>query len=197
MNAGGMGRTLGALALLVAAVGACSGGGDDHGAEDGGSTDDPAENAFDQPAGDGAEDSAVPGSAELEAALLTEGDLPGGLVDLHLNYTAVETCGMRTEMPESVQAGELPTGAAAFALADDPIVPDVWEKIVVAPAGEGAAVFQRAHDLLDMNCSSGGESDGLAFLSAADLVVPTLGDETVAKSVKIEQLASGTTAGID
>jgi hypothetical protein len=130
-------------------------------------------------------------------ALLTADDLPDGLIDLGLRYSGVENCGMRTEMPESVQGDEFPTVAAAFALDDDSIVPDVLEKIVVAPAGAGAEVFQRAREHLDMNCGSGGEVDGLAFLSASELAVPMLGDETVAKRVTIEQLSTRTAAGIN
>lgn len=191
-----MRRTLAALAL-AAVVGACSAGGDDHATQDGGSRADPdAERAVDASADHDGENSVVPG-AELERALLTADDLPDGLIDLGLHYSAVEICGMRTEMPESVRGDEFPTGAAAFALDEDSIVPDVLQKIVVAPADAGAEVFQRAREHLDMNCGSGGEVDGLAFLSASELAVPMLGDETVAKRVTIEHLSTRTTVGIN
>jgi hypothetical protein len=192
MNAGSIRRTL-AVTALIAAFGAC--GGDD-GAAGGGVARDGADNeeAVDSSIHDGG-DSVDPGSAELEAALLRVDDLPDGLVDLGLHYSAVEICGMRTEMTESF--GEFPTASAAFALDDDPLVPDVFEKIVVVPTDTGAQVLQRARGLLDMNCNSGGEVDGLRFLSATELAVPTLGDESVAKRVTIEALGSGTTVGIN
>jgi hypothetical protein len=191
-----MRATLAVLAL-AAAVGACSGGGDAGGTRDAGSRDAPDEaDAVDYPVDHGGEDSIVPGSAELEAALLTLDDLPDGLIDLHRHYSGVEICGMRTEMPESLADDQFPTGAAAFALADEPIVPDVLEKIVAAPAGAGAEVFASARDHLDI-CDNGGEVDGRAFRSASELAVPTLGDETVARRVTIEELVSGTTVGID
>jgi hypothetical protein len=122
-------------------------------------------------------------------------DLPDGLVDLGLHHSAVEICGMRTELTDD--GDQFPTGATAFALDGDPIVPDVLEKIVVVPTGAGAGIFQRVRGALGMNCGTGLEIDGLLFRSAADLTVPTLGDETVAKRVTIEQLASGTIVGID
>jgi hypothetical protein len=196
MNAGSIGRTLAVLAL-IAAVGACSGG-DDDAAGDGVASDGAdTEDAVDYSADHDGEDSVVPGSAELEAALLRVDELPDGLIDLDLHYSGVELCGMRTEMPESFDDDQFPAGAAAFALDDDSIVPDVFEKIVVVPAGTGAQVFQRARGLLDTNCNSGGEVDGLASLSATELAVATLGDESVAKRVTIKELASGTTVGIN
>jgi hypothetical protein len=194
MKAGSMTRTL-AVVALVATVGACSGGGDAGATQDGGAGDSGEEGAVDYSLDYGGEDSIVPGSAELEEALRTEDDLPDGLVDLGLHYSAVEVCGMRTELPDN--GDQFPTGAAAFALDDDPIVPAVFEKIVVVPAGSGAGVFQRVRGVLDMNCNSGGEVDGLVFLGASDLAVPVLGDETVAKRVTIGQSPSGTTVGIN
>jgi hypothetical protein len=195
VNAGSIRRTL-AVVALIAAFGACSGG-DDDAAGDGVASDGADnEDAVDYSADHDGEDSVVPGNAELEAALLRVDDLPDGLIDLDLHYSGVEICGMRTEMPESFEDDQFPAGAAAFALHDDSIVPDVFEKIVVVPAGTGAQVFQRARGLLDI-CNSGGEVDGLASLSATEVAVPTLGDESVAKRVTIEELASGTTVGIN
>jgi hypothetical protein len=197
MKAGNMGRIM-AIAALVAAVGACGGSGDDRATQDGGARDGSHEEAaVDYSLDHGGEDSVVPGSSDLEAALLTVDDLPDGMIDLGLRYSAVEICGMRTEMPESLDGDQFPTGAVAFAFEDDSIVPDVLEKIVVVPAGAGAGAFQRVRWALDMNCGTGGEVDGLLFRSASDLAVPTFGDETVAKRVTIEQLASGATASID
>jgi hypothetical protein len=198
MNAGGMWRTLALVAAaLVAATGACSSGEDGSATRDGEARQDSnEEGAVDYSTDNDGEDSVVPGSAALEAGLLTVDDLPHGMIDLGRHYSAVETCGMRTEMPDSVGGDQFPTGAAAFALSDDPIVPDVFQKIVVAPAGAGAEVFQRVRGLLDI-CGNGGEADGLAFMSTSDLAAPTLGDETVAKRVTIEQLATGTLVGID
>jgi hypothetical protein len=194
MNAGSIRRTL-AVVALIAAFGAC--GGDDDVADDGVARDGAGnQEAVDSSIHDGG-DSVDPGSSELEAALLRVDDLPDGLVDLGLQYSAVEVCGMRTEMPESFDRDQFPTAAAAFALDDEPIVPDVLEKIVVVPTGTGAQVLQRARGLLDMNCNSGGEVDGLRFLSATELTVPTLGDESVAKRVTIEALGSGTIVGIN
>lgn len=169
MNAGSTRRAL-AVVALVAAFGACSSGDDDADKED------VVDDAVD---GDGP-DSVVPGSAELEEALLTLDDLPDGLIDLGLHYSGVEICGMRTEMPDALDDDQFPSGATAFAV-DEPIVPDVLEKIVAVPAGAGAEVFERVRWLLDTNCNGGGEVDGLAFVSATDLAVPTLGDESVAK----------------
>lgn len=197
MNAGNMGRAL-AIAVLVAAVGACGGSGDDRATQDDGARGDADEQGpVDYSLDHGGEDSIVPGSAELEAALLTVDDLPDGMTDLGLGYTGVEICGMRTEMPESPDDDQFPTGAVAFAVDDDPIVPDVLEKIVAVPAGAGAEVFQRVRGALGMNCGTGLEVDGLLFRSATDLAVPTLGDETVAKRVTIDHLASGTRVSID
>jgi len=194
VNAGSIRRTL-ALGALIAAFGACSGGDDD--AAGAGVARDGADNegAVDYSLDYDGEDSVVPGSAELEEALLTEDDLPDGLVDLGLHYSAVEICGMRTELPDN--GDQFPTGAAAFALDDDPIVPAVFEKIVVVPGGTGAGVFQRVRGVLAMNCNSSLMVDGLIFLNASDLTVPTLGDETVATRVTIEQSPSAPTVGIN
>jgi hypothetical protein len=193
MKAGSMRRAL-AVVALVGAIGACSGGGGDRATQEGGASDIPGgEVAIDYSLDHGTEDSVVPGSDELEAVLLAEDDLPDGLVDLRLGYSAVEACGLRTELPESTDEDQYPTGAAAFAFDDEPIVPDVFQKIVVAPSGTGAEVFQRARGHLDRNCYSGAEIDGLAFLGARDLAAPSLGDETVAKRVTIEHVDSATT----
>jgi hypothetical protein len=194
MKAGSITWTL-AVVALVATVGACSGGGDAGATQDGHAGDSGEEGAVDYSLDYGGEDSIVPGSAELEEALLTEADLSDGLVDLGLHYSAVEICGMRTELPDN--GDEFPAGAAAFALDDDPIVPAVFEKIVVVPGGTGAAVFQHVRGVLAMNCNSGLEVDGLIFLNASDLTVPTLGDETVATRVTIEQSPSAPTVGIN
>ncbi len=199
MKAGSMGRIV-AIVAFVVAVGACSGGGDDRATQDGGAGDDSEEEgAVDYSLDHGGEDPVGPGRAELraelEAALLTGDDLPDGMIDLGPGYSAFEICGMRTEEPPD--GGKFPSRAVAFAVDDDPLVPDVFEKIIVLPAGAGTGVFQRVPGILDMNCGSGAEVDGLLFRSASDLAVPTFGDETVAKRVTIEHLATGTTVGID
>jgi hypothetical protein len=195
MTAGNLRRTL-AVVALVATVSACSGGGDAGAAQDGGNGDESDDGGVvDYSLDYDGEDSIVPGSAELEEALLTADDLPEGLVDLGLHYSAVEICGMRTELPDN--GDQFPTGAAAFALENDPIVPAVFEKIVVTPRGSGAGVFQRVRETLATNCNSGGQVDGLVFLNASDLAIPTLGDETVAKRVTIRQLPGQTTVGIN
>lgn len=193
MNAGAIRRTLARTVVALAAVtGACGGGGDGPPADA-----DPAHDPGGQGALDGGgTNPAVAGSAGLEEALLTVTDLPDGLIDLELDPSAVETCGMRREMPDSVAGDQLPSSAVAFAPAGEPIVPDVFEKLVVAPDGSGAEVFQRVRGLLDI-CGNGGEVDGLAFLSATALAAPPLGDETVAKRVTIEHLASNTVVGLD
>jgi hypothetical protein len=195
MSAGNVRRSL-AIVVLVAAFGGCSGSDDDAASNDVTSDDVGARGAGDDLANAYRDDSVVPGSAELEEALLTFDDLPDGMIEVDLHYSAVEICGMRTEMPDQFGGGEFPAGAAGFALDSEPIVPDVLEKIVSVPAGEGREVFARARRLLDMNCSNG-EVDGLLFLSSTDLDVPTLGDESVAKRVTIQELASGTTIAID
>lgn len=186
MNAGGIGGTLAAVALVVA-VGACSGADGDATGDDV-TRDIAAEEAADPP---------VDPRAELEAALLTVDDLPVGSIDLDRHHSTVEICGMRTEVPETPADGDLPTAAAAFALGGEPIVPDVFEKIVVAPSGTGAQVFERAAGHLDTNCSNGGEVDGLSFHGAAELAVPALGDESIARRVTIEEPGTGTTVAVD
>jgi hypothetical protein len=193
-----MRRTL-AVVALVAALGACVGGGGDDDVSGAGVPrhDAERERVGDQPVDADGNESVVAGSAELEEALLTVDDLPDELIELDLHYSAVEICGMRTEMPRAIEGDEYPSGAAAFALDDEPIVPDVFEKLVVVPPGAGAAVFQHARESLEMTCNSGGHGDGLTFLRATDLTVPTLGDETVAKRVTIEEQRSGTTVAID
>jgi hypothetical protein len=197
MKVGNLRRTVAFLAV-VAAVGACGGIGDDQTRRDGASRAEPEEEpAVGDSASQDGDNPVVPGGADLDEALLTADDVPDGLIDLRLHQSAVEICGMRTEMPESGLGEEFPSAAAAFALDASPIVPDVLEKIVVAPVGTGTAVFQRAREHLDMNCSSGGEVDGLAFLSANELDVPMLGEDIVARRVTIEQLGTGTTVGVD
>jgi len=181
--------------VVIATLGACGGDGDAGGdgvARDG--ADNPE--AVDSSVRDGG-DPGDPGRADLEAALLRLDELPDGLIDLGLRHSGVEVCGMRTEMPESFAGNQFPAAGAAFALDDEPIVPDVFEKIVAVPDGTGAQVFQRARGLLDTNCNSGGEVDGLASLRATELAVPPLGDESVAKRVTIQHLASGTTVGVN
>ena len=137
----------------------------------------------------------APPSAELASALLTVQDMPAGLTDIGRNYTGVETCGMRTEMSDEY-GRELPTAGAAFARDADPVVPDVFEKIVAAPTGGGATVLQSARGHLDM-CNNGGEADGRSFLSSTPLTVPALGDESVARRLMITVEATGATVGID
>ena len=176
-----------AVVVLVIAFAACSGGGGD---------DDPSGDGGPGPGAD-TTDPVVGDRGDVEEVLLTLDDLPDGFVDLGLHYSTVEICGLRTEMPEQVLGDEYPTGAAAFAVDADPIMPDVLEKVVLAPAGTGADVFRRASAHLDMNCGSGGESDGLASLDVTHLAVPALGDESVARRVTIEELSSHRTVGVD
>ena len=189
-------RRITAIAAFVAALGACGGGGDDRAAQVGGARDDSEEGgAVDYSLDHGGEDPVGPGRAELEATLLTVDDLPDGMIDLGSRYSHFEICGMRTEEPPD--GGRLPSRAVAFAVADDPIVPDVFEKIIVSPEGEATGVFQRVPATLAMNCGTGAEVDGLLFRSTSDLAVPTFGDETVAKRVTIDHLATGTSVGMD
>ena len=151
--------------------------------------------------GEGAADTTVapsrttmpPPSAELASVLLTQRDLPAGLVDLGTNYSGVETCGMRSEVSDEY-ARSFPTAGGAFAREENAIVPDVFEKIVAASAGAGAQVLKSARDHLAI-CN--GEADGRSFLSSTPLIVPALGDESVARRVTVKDLATGKTVGID
>jgi hypothetical protein len=85
----------------------------------------------------------------------------------------------------------------AFAADDQPIVSDVFEKIVVAPTGAGAELFVRTNGQLDVNCNIDGEVDGFLFRNSTELAAPTIGEESVARRVTVEPVGSGTTLGID
>jgi hypothetical protein len=190
MGRGSVGRIVGGV-VLVAVVGGCSGQG--NGADAG---DDTRDEAVVNPARSDRSHSPVPGSSELEANLLALDDMPDGWTDLHLSYTAVEVC-LRTEMPEALGAAEYPTGAVAFAAEEGAFVPDVFEKIVAVPQGEGSAVFGSTRGSLDICGTYGGEVDGLMYLGGTELPVPAIGDETVGRRVIIEDQATQAIVGVD
>lgn len=178
---------LGLVAVMV--LGACSIGGDDDAGRargsspDGGSEQDDAEQ-------DGT-------GQDLRPALLTLVDMPDGWDDVHVRHSAVEPCSTASARTLGQGRSQPPAFTAAFVSPDRAFTAqvDAFQLLVPAPAGRGDDLLGQVQWQLDNTCGTGAEVDGYAYPSSEELPLPVFGDQSVARRVTVEELATGRSQG--